>query len=97
MTKSGKMGYNTIEFIQNFKEQKKVCRRNVKTINWDKEGRLTYIFNNPAHTGNGTKALPIIYNKPTAETIDMLHPNESGSKWLAITVAKELIKNKRHK
>ena len=70
---------------------------NVKTINWDKEGRLTYIFNNPAHTGKGTKASPIIYNKPTAETIDMLHPNESGSKWLAITVAKELIKNKRHK
>lgn len=85
------------DFIVKAEQMRKAASlSNVKTINWDREGRLTYIFNNPAHTGKGTKTSPIIYNKPTPETIDMLHPNETGSRWLAITVAKELIKNNRH-
>ena len=85
------------DFIVKAEQMRKAASLSkVKTINWDKEGRLTYIFNNPAHTGKGTKASPIIYNNPTPETIDMLHPNETGSRWLAITAAKELIKNKKN-
>ncbi len=55
----------------------------IPTIDWDCEGRLSFVFNNSKGTGAGTEASPFIYNVPTLETGDMLHPNERGGRYLA--------------
>ena len=62
----------------------------VPTIDWDREGRLTFAFNNSRGTGNGSEATPFIYNVPSRETGDLLHPNEVGAVFLAENVIKEL-------
>lgn len=62
----------------------------VPTIDWDREGRLSFVFNNSKGTGSGTNASPFLYNVPTRETGDMLHPNAVGSVYLAENVIKEL-------
>ena len=60
------------------------------TIDWDREGRLSFVFNNSKGTGNGTNASPFLYNVPSRETGDLLHPNEVGAVYLAENVIKEL-------
>ncbi len=62
----------------------------VPTIDWDKEGRLSFVFNNSKGTGSGTNASPFLYNIPSRETGDLLHPNEVGAVYLAENVIKEL-------
>jgi lysophospholipase L1-like esterase len=62
----------------------------VPTIDWDKEGRLSFVFNNSKGTGSGTNASPFLYNIPSRETGDLLHPNEIGAVYLAENVIKEL-------
>ncbi len=62
----------------------------IPTINWDKEGRLSFVFNNSKNTGNGSEAFPFRYNIPTHETGDLLHPNDIGARYLAENVIKEL-------
>ena len=53
------------------------------TINWDKDCRLSFIFNNSAGTGDGSPQNPFRYNAVTDETIDLLHPNDYGAQFLA--------------
>ena len=60
------------------------------TIDWDREGRLSFVFNNSKGTGNGSASKPFIYNVPTRETGDLLHPNEVGGRYLAENVVKEV-------
>lgn len=62
----------------------------IPTIDWDKEGRLSFVFNNSKGTGSGTNASPFLYNVPSRETGDLLHPNEVGAVYLAENVIKEL-------
>ena len=61
---------------------------NVPTIDWDKEGRLSFVFNNSKGTGNGSAGTPYIYNVPTRETGDLLHPSDIGAVYLAENVVK---------
>lgn len=60
------------------------------TIDWDREGRLSFVFNNSRGTGNGSDSTPFIYNVSSRETNDLLHPNEIGGVYLAENVIKEL-------
>lgn len=62
----------------------------VPTIDWDREGRLSFVFNNSKGAGNGTESTPFLYNIPTRETGDLLHPNDTGAVYLAETVIKAL-------
>ena len=64
----------------------------IPTIDWDREGRLSFVFNNSRGTGDGSEARPFIYNVPSAETGDLLHPNDAGAVYLAENVVKELRK-----
>lgn len=64
----------------------------VPTVDWDREGRLSFVFNNSKGTGNGTTSKPFIYNVPSLETGDLLHPNERGGRYLAENVVAELTK-----
>ena len=63
---------------------------NVPTIDWDREGRLSFVFNNARGTGHGTVARPFLYNVPSRETGDLLHPSDLGAVYLAENVVKEL-------
>lgn len=75
---------NPFEYIDKANQQRKVAKMlGYPTVNWDKDGRLSFIFNNSAGTGNGTKSRPYRYNQPTDETIDLLHPNDYGAQFLA--------------
>lgn len=65
----------------------------IGTVDWDREGRLTFVFNNSAGTGNGTKAHPFRYNAETAETRDLLHPNDQGARYLAETAIATLLRD----
>ncbi len=56
------------------------------TINWDLDGRLSFVFNNSVGTGDGSEAKPFRYNVESNETIDLLHPNEYGARFLAESV-----------
>lgn len=62
----------------------------VGTVDWDKEGRLSFVFNNSRGTGDGSEARPFLYNVPSRETGDLLHPNDVGAVYLAETVIKTL-------
>ena len=53
------------------------------TINWDLDGRLSFVFNNSAGTGNGSHEKPFRYNVESSETIDLLHPNDYGALFFA--------------
>ena len=66
----------------------------IPTIDWDREGRLSFVFNNSKGTGNGSSASPFIYNVPSLETGDLLHPNERGGRYLAENVVAELSKKR---
>lgn len=66
----------------------------IPTIDWDREGRLSFVFNNSKGTGNGSSSSPFIYNVPSLETGDLLHPNERGGRYLAENVVAEIIKKK---
>ena len=75
---------NPFEYIEKARQQRKAAKMlGYPTIDWDKDGRLSFIYNNSAGTGNGTKAKPYRYNQPTDETIDLLHPNDYGALFLA--------------
>lgn len=63
----------------------------VETIDWDAEGRLSFVFNNSAGTGAGTAESPYRYDIETAETRDLLHPNDTGGLYLAEAVVKALL------
>ncbi len=67
-------------------------RLGISTIDWDRECRLSFVFNNSYGTGNGSASKPFRYDCPTYETRDLLHPNEIGGRYLAETVIKELLK-----
>lgn len=60
------------------------------TIDWDREGRLSFVFNNSAGTGTGSAARPFRYNAESLETRDLLHPNERGGRYFAEAVVKKL-------
>ena len=60
------------------------------TVNWDRESRLSFVFNNSAGTGNGSASKPFRYNAETIETRDLLHPNERGGRFFAEAVVKSL-------
>lgn len=64
----------------------------IRTIDWDRSGRLSFVFNNSKGTGNGTEASPFIYNVPSSETGDLLHPNERGGRYLAECAVARLIR-----
>ena len=55
----------------------------IPTIDWDRDGRLSFVFNNSKGAGNGSESSPFIYNVPSSETGDLLHPNERGGRYLA--------------
>lgn len=59
----------------------------LSTIDWDRNGRLSFVFNNSHAAGKGTKRQPYRYDVPTQETKDLLHPNEHGALFLAEAVA----------
>lgn len=59
----------------------------LSTIDWDRTGRLSFVFNNSHAAGKGTKRQPYRYDVPTQETKDLLHPNEHGAVFLAEAVA----------
>jgi lysophospholipase L1-like esterase len=72
------------EYMEKARQQRKAAKMlGYPTINWDKDGRLSFIYNNSAGTGNGSKSNPYRYNQPTDETIDLLHPNDYGAQFLA--------------
>ena len=58
------------------------------TVNWDRESRLSFVFNNSAGTGTGSASKPFRYNTETIETRDLLHPNERGGRFFAEAVVK---------
>ena len=58
----------------------------VPVIDWNRQGRLSYVFNHVTQ-GSGTQADPYILSGSTDETLDFLHPNDKGSKYLAKVVA----------
>jgi lysophospholipase L1-like esterase len=64
------------------------------TVDWDREGRLSFVFNNSAGTGDGTEARPFRYDAVTRETRDLLHPNDIGGRFLAEAVVKAVIGEK---
>lgn len=66
----------------------------IPTIDWDREGRLSFVFNNSKGTGNGSSSSPFIYNVPSLETGDLLHPNERGGRYLAENVVAEITKRR---
>lgn len=66
---------------------------NIQTIDWDCEGRLSFVFNNSESTGDGSQKRPYRYDCPTRETRDLLHPNETGGLYLAEAVVKKLVKD----
>lgn len=58
------------------------------TINWDIEGRLTYVDN--VVTGSGTQEDPYTRSAPSEYTIDSLHPNRKGGDLLGAVVCAKL-------
>lgn len=79
------------DFIVKAEQIRDVARLlNLRTIDWDMDGRLSFVFNNSANTGKGTQESPFIYNRQTRETSDLLHPNTSGAIFLAESVFKAL-------
>lgn len=79
------------DFIEKANQIRKASKLiGVPTINWDREGRLSFVFNNSKDTGNGSDSKPFRYNIPTYETGDLLHPNDIGGRYLAENVIKEL-------
>lgn len=81
------------DFIIKANQIRKVAAMiNIPTIDWDREGRLSFVFNNSKGTGAGTASSPFLYNVPSRETGDLLHPNETGGRYLAENVIKELTK-----
>ncbi len=64
------------------------------TVDWDLEGRLSFVFNNSRGTGDGSESRPFLYNVPSRETGDLLHPNDVGAVYLAETVIKTLHRQK---
>ena len=72
------------EFIDKARQQRKAAQMlGCPTINWDIDGRLSFIYNNSAKTGDGTKERPFRYNPPTTETLDLIHPSDYGAQFLA--------------
>lgn len=72
------------EYIDKARQQRKAAQMlGCPTINWDMDGRLSFIYNNSAKTGDGTKERPFRYNVPTAETLDLIHPSDYGAQFLA--------------
>ncbi|MBQ4278154.1 MAG: SGNH/GDSL hydrolase family protein [Bacteroidaceae bacterium] len=65
----------------------------LQTVDWDREGRLSFVFNNSKGTGNGTEEKPFIYNVPSDETGDLLHPNDHGARYLAENIIKTIRQN----
>lgn len=79
------------EFITKSDQIRKAAKLiGIQTINWDREGCLSFVFNNSKGTGNGTASKPFLYNVPSRETGDLLHPNNYGAAFLAENVIKEL-------
>lgn len=72
------------EYITKADQQRKAAQMlGYPTINWDKDGRLSFIYNNSAKTGDGSAARPFRYNPPSSETLDLIHPNDYGARFLA--------------
>ncbi len=75
---------NPFEYMEKARQQRKAAKMlGYPTINWDKDCRLSFIFNNSAGTGDGSPQKPYRYNAATDETIDLLHPNDYGAQFLA--------------
>lgn len=82
-----------LDFIVKANQIRKVAAMiDIPTIDWDREGRLSFVFNNSKGTGDGSAAHPFHYNVPSRETGDLLHPNEIGGRYLAENVIKEIVK-----
>ena len=65
----------------------------IPTIDWDREGRLSFVFNNSKGTGTGSESSPFIYNVPSNETGDLLHPNQRGGRFLAENAVARILSN----
>ena len=65
----------------------------IPTVDWDRDGRLSFVFNNSKGAGYGTEASPYIYNVPSSETGDLLHPNNRGGRYLAECAVARIIQN----
>lgn len=82
-------------------------RHLIETIDWDKTGGISFVFNNCANEttemredgkpADGTAEHPYHYNVATEETVDLLHPNELGALKLARTVALKFLGEKESK
>ena len=82
------------EYIDKANQQRKVAEMlGYPTVNWDKDCRLSFIFNNSAGTGDGSTNRPFRYNAATYETIDMIHPNDYGAQFLAESAVHWITKN----
>lgn len=72
------------DYIIKSEQQRKAAKMlGCPTINWDLDGRLSFVFNNSAGTGDGTASRPFRYNAESSETIDLLHPNDYGALFFA--------------
>lgn len=79
------------DFIVKAEQIRKAARLlGVPTIDWDKDSRLSFVFNNSKGTGDGTVSRPYIYNVSTRETGDLLHPSDIGAVYLAESVIKSV-------
>ncbi len=79
------------DYIRKARQIRRAARLlHIRTIDWDREGRLSFVFNNARGTGDGTLARPFRYNAATDETRDLLHPNERGGRFLAECALKAL-------
>jgi len=75
------------DFIVKSNQQRAAAKMlGVPVINWDLDGRLSFVFNNSAGTGDGSEGKPFRYNIESKETVDLLHPNEYGALFLAESV-----------
>ena len=75
------------DFIVKSNQQRAAAKMlGVPVINWDLDGRLSFVFNNAAGTGDGSENKPFRYNIESKETVDLLHPNEYGALFLAESV-----------
>lgn len=75
------------DFIEKSDQQRAAAKMmGVPVISWDLDGRLSFVFNNSARTGDGSESNPFLYNIESPETIDLLHPNNYGARFLAESV-----------
>lgn len=84
------LNYGGVDLLSDFTKDEQLAKSaaflSIPYISWYKNGIMcNRLFNKP--NGNGTQSDPYILDSETDYTLDMMHPNDEGGKWLANIVA----------